>query len=417
MRGNGRGFAKALPFQLGTNGGMVDFGIDSTGIADAAAIGMRIYRNDVPWNYTKGGGFSGIESAPGTYNAANIATVANVAAALKTAGLTPLFVITVNQAPGLCPVTGADIPQGSTGNVTLPVPGFGGTMAAITAGDSLVLTDPANQAHTQTVTAAASSAKGAASISVNPFTANFDFPAGTWIYDTAWPACTPQHLADMMTHLVGQPGLQGLHWELFNEPDGIAWNVSAAQVAQTYQLAHAAMKAADPTCVVHGICIENLAPLGFPEGTTYYNSCVTAGILGTYDILSFHQYGNNPNGTTLDCPPDAPNTWGEPYWQMIAAFQHNRIAKGDTTPMWCTEFGWRSAGDGAMTPQLQAQFFQNLLVVLSGKDPVNGVPFSDYLKAMLQFQMTGTFQNWSLIDSSTGPKPSYGVLGELVAGH
>jgi hypothetical protein len=69
-----------------------------------------------------------------------------------------------------------------------------------------------------------------------------------------------------------------------------------------------------------------------------------------------------------------------------------------------------------MTPQLQAQFFQNLLVTLSGSDPINGGKFSDYLKAVLVFTQTGAFQNWSLVDPTFGATPAYSALKRLVAG-
>jgi len=406
---------------------MLPFGVDNSGITYAQAIGMTVYRNDVPWNFTKGI-FTGIESTPGTYNATNIASIVSLTSTLKAAGFTPLYLIESNAGQVMCPTLSSALIQGTNyTSISITKLPF-----AITSGDSIILTDPANQAHTQTIIAAASMAKGASgSLTVNSFTAGFAFPAfvasttnppvagqsGAWVYDTTWVACTPQHLANTMVHLVSTLGLQGLHWELFNEPDGLTWAVDSTLVTQAYQLAYPAMKAADPTCVVHGICIENLAPIGYPEGTAYYELCAQEGILGNYDIMSFHQYSNNAVGGNLDAEPDALNIWGKSYWKMIADFQSVRIAKSDTTPMWCTEFGWQSGTAGVMTPQLQAQFFQNLLVTLSGTDPINGVPFSSYLKAMLQFQMTGSFQNWSVIDPTTGPKPAYQVLGQLIAGH
>lgn len=340
MRG-GRAFTKPLPFMLGTNGGMCDYGIDTSGISFAQGIGMQVYRNDVPWNFTDGG-FTGIEAVAGTYSSANASVVANVASAIKTAGMRPLFVLTVPSNPGL---------------------------------------------------------------------------SATW---TSGPPCTPAQFASMMAWLVAQNGLQGLDWELFNEPDGMSWGIPANLLTEAYQLAYPAMKSADPTCTVHGVVIENLATpaIDYPEGTAYYNSCVTAGILGYYDILSFHQYGNNKNGTTLDCPPDGFNVWNFTFPQMIGTFQAVRVAAGDTTPMWMTEFGWNSTGDGIMTPQLQAQFYQNLLVDLTGNDPVNGVAFSSYLKAVLNYEITGSDVHWSIIDPSTGnPKPAVQVLTDLVSGH
>lgn len=419
---------------LGTNGGMLAFpdagGDDAAGRSGGRDIGMKVYRNEMPLAWSRGV-FSGIVGLPGAYNATMIAKVATLAATLKADGFIPLFLASSNSGGGsvICPGLGTALTAGQTNITALPLPAWMKTPYVINAGDTITLTDPANQAHTQSVTASAGVAihTVGASIPVNPFTANFNFPAavqhsasGAWIYDTSWPICTPQQYADALSYLVAQPGLQGLHWEPLNEPDGLTWAVDESLCTQVHQLCYPAMKAADPTCVVHGLVIENLAPLGFPEGTTYYNNCVTNGIKGFYDVLSFHQYGNAPTGGTLDTPPDALNIFTRPWWKMVADFRANMISKGDTTPLWCTEFGWRSTGDGQMTPQLQAQFMQNLLTRLSGRDPVNGVQFSSYLKAMCVFTQTGTFQDWSIIDQHGGlpgtPKPAYSVLKQLVAG-
>lgn len=501
---HGKPVFKPLPFKLGTNGGMLAFTVDTPGIAAAQDIGMKIYRNDLPWTFTKGV-FSGIESTPGTYNATNINTLVSLTATLKAAGLTPLYLMESNQSPVLCPMLTTALTNGQAGVTSISVTKL---PYAIAIGDSLVLTTP-DQAHTQTVVAQSVLAKGASgAVTVTSFTSNAAYPGfvasttspvalgteGAWVYDTAWPACTPQHLANTMAMLVATPGLQGLHWELFNEPDGVAWGTDAMLVTRAYKLAYPAMKAADPTCVVHGVCIENMAPIGFPEGTAYYQLCVLAGIVGNYDVLSIHQYSNDPNGN-LDEPPDGPNIWGAPYWQMLANFQQQKLARGDTAPIWLTEVGFQSGqrtsiaagsngvdvttfagagvlsvassssftsgtalvatsvgqakvtytgvgtgtltgctyagGDtgtlatggeviglvnGNMTPQLQAQYYQNLLLALSGRDPVNNVQFSSYLAALLIFTQTGSFQNWSIIDPTFGDKPAYGVLKHLVAG-
>jgi hypothetical protein len=434
MRG-GSGPIKPLPFKLGANGGMLPFpdgsGADAAGLAAALDIGQVIYRNDMPWNWTKGT-FTGIEGLPGVYSSTQITKVQNIAALLKSNGIAPLFLLECNSGSVMCPCLGVALTAGQTNVNTLTFPSWMKTPQDINTGDTFTLTDPTNQAHTQTgiTVTSAKINKGTAGavVSVTPFTSTFAMPAavqhtasGAWVYDTAWPACTPQHLANTMAMLVAQPGLQGLHWELLNEPDGLTWAVDESLCTQVHQLAYASMKAADPTCVVHGLVIENLAPLGFPEGTPYYNNCIANGIKGNYDFLNFHQYGNNPTGGTLDCPPDAGNIWGRSYWKMIADFKTNMISKADNVKLWCTEFGWRSTGDGIMTPAIQADFYKALLTELSGKDPINNVQFSSYLDAMCLFTQTGTFQDWSIIDQHGGlpgvPKPVYATLKQLVAGH
>ena len=337
----GRAFIKPLPFALASNGAQVRYGVSTSDLAASQGIGMKWYRNDVPWNFSQGS-FTGIEVVAGTFSSVNAATVAAVAASVKSYGLKPLFVITVNNNPGL---------------------------------------------------------------------------SATW---TSGIPCTPAQFASMMAWLVAQPGLQGLDWELFNEPDGSSWYITPTLNAQAHHLAYAAMKAADPTCTVHGLVLQGMGPTGYgPE--TYYNSFVTAAKalsaafpVGFYEIADFHIYFLNSNNITNDLAPDAYGGSNTPWpgWRTIANWQANRIAQGDTTPMWITEFGWQYTGDGQMTPQLQAQFYQNYLVSLLGTDPVNNVLYSSYLKAMFQFAMSAGGANWGIIG-----QPAVAVLTKLVSGH
>jgi hypothetical protein len=332
MKG-GRAFVKPLPFGFGTNGGMVDYGVSDSDLSTAQGYGMTYYRNDVPWNFTDGS-FTGIEAVAGTFSSTNAAIVATVAAAVKSYGMTPIFVVTVNTNPGL---------------------------------------------------------------------------TSTW---TSGPPSTPAQFASMMAWLVAQSGLQGLTWELFNEPDGNGVGVPHALLTDAYTAAYPAMKAADQTCTVVGFCLESMAPAGNGNGTDYYDDCVSDGILAYMDAASFHQYFKEGGHSDL-----APMAYGGsispwPGWLTIANFQANRVAKGDTTPMWITEFGWNSTSDGVMTPQLQAQFYQDFLNSLLGHDPVNNAAFSSYLKVVCQYELSGGDDDWSIIT-----KPAAAIVTTMIAGH
>lgn len=336
----GKAFIKSLPFDLGSNGAMVRSGIVDADLAAAQSIGMKWFRNDVPWNFTSGS-FTGIESVAGTFSSANASVVASVAASVKSYGMNPLMVVTVNANPGL---------------------------------------------------------------------------TSTW---TSGPPTTPAQFAAMMGWLVAQPGLQGLHWELFNEPDGFSWGVPYALNAQAHYSAYSAMKSADPTCTVHGLVLEGIGPVGYgPE--TYYNNFVTAAkALGTfptqfYDVADFHQYFLNAGATANDLSPDAYGGSNSPWpgWLTVANWQANRVAQGDTTPMWITEFGWQSTSDGSMTPQQQAQYYQNYLASILGNDPINHVAYSSYLKVMCQYAMEAGGAYWGIFG-----QPAVAVLTELVKGN
>lgn len=415
MAHGGRAFIKPLPFALGTNGSAVRYGFGSTDLSIASGIGIQWYRNDIPWTVGQGG-TTPIESSPGAYSSSNLTQIQTIASQVKAAGLKNLFVVTVNQNPGLCPTLNSPLTSGSVyTSITVTALPF-----AITSGQSIVLTNPANQSQTQTITAGANMSAGASgSLTVSSFTANHNYADGAWVYDTSWVACTPQHFANLMSYLVSQTGLQGLTWELFNEPDGESWGITPTLITQAYQLAYPAMKAADPTCTVLGPCTESLAPPGNYIGIDYYNLCVTAGILGYYDVCSAHEYRTGASSGVKDCAPDALDSSGNyAFWQAIAAFQANRVSKGDATPLWITEYGWQYTSVGQMTPQFQAQFYQNLLATLSGKDPINNVLFSSYLKVMFNYDLGGAASDdyWGIAPNDVAG-PAVAVLTEMVTGH
>jgi hypothetical protein len=413
----GKAFTKPLPFMLGANSHMIDEGqVNNNAIGFAMSMGMTAYRNDLVWNDGSGEAF---ESTPGTYNSSMVGHCQSTVAALQASGITPLVVIT-STTPGLCPVLGTALTSGTTyTSINIASPGL---PFAITSGDSLVITDGNTQSHTQTITAGANMSQSAdGALTVTSFTANHNYGIGCWVNDTtSWGACTPQHLANAMAYLVAQTGLQGIHWEIMNEPD--LGGITASLLTQTMKLVYPAMKTADPTCIVHGFTLAHAAPAGYTNGTDYYNLCVASGIIGNYDVVSLHEYNDDPSIVT-DCAPDAINYWGLQMWQNFAKFRQNMLNKGDTVPIWITECNWPRTGQGVMTPQLQAQFLQNLLVTLSGKDTINNVQFSEYIEAFLVYQMYGSADgNWGLYPADfpgpyINPEPAVAVLTRLVSGH
>ncbi len=419
---SGRAFRKPLPFMLGTNGHMITSGtVDTVGLSYANQMGMKIYRNDVPWSGPSGTA-AVFENLPGSYDATNIGWIQEMVAAVKNAGLIPIIVIGQTQNPSMCPLLGAALTNGDVyTSINIGAGTYGGGLAyAISSGDSIVITDP-TQTHTQTVTAAANMAAGASgSLTVSSFTANYSYPVGTWTYNTKWPACTPQHLANGMAYLVQQTGLQGIHWEIFNEPDDAYYLPTATGIyVEMMKLVYPAMKAADPTCTVHGFCVEQMSPPGNGDGIDWATPCYEAGMAQgvTHDVVSVHGYNYSIGGVNVDCAPDAINVWGMPFWQNLAHYRAFMLSQGDSSPMWWTECNWPDSG-GAMTAKLQAQYLQDLLVTLSGHDPINGVSFSSYLEALCIYEQTGTSQNLGLIPNDTNnPNPAVAILTELVSGH
>lgn len=331
----GRAFTKPLPFGLGTNGGMIDYGLDTPGLTAAKGMGLGWWREEVPWNFVKPSGITGFNLVAGTYLQSTATTAATMVAAIKSYGMKPLLVVTVNNAPGL---------------------------------------------------------------------------SATW---TSGIPCTPAQFAAAMGWLVAQPGLQGIDWELFNEPDGVAWGITPALLTSAFQLAYPAMKAADPTCTVHASATENFSLINGGQGVQYLNSCFAA--LPTwfnyYDVGGVHGYTPDPT-YSYNIAPNAVSAYGVPFWRGVANFQAARIAAGDTKPLMITECGFQHTGTTGASPQSQAQWLQDLLLSLSGLDPINGVPFSSYLKGVIQFAMNNSGANWGIVG-----QPAVSVLTKLVSGH
>jgi hypothetical protein len=431
MYRGGKAFTKPLPFALGTNLQQATYWVNNgpnpTGIAFAQTIGMKFIRDQMAWNFAlAGGGTPAINPSPGTYNNTSLGIYQSVVTTIKNAGMTPMFQVTIGGVDsgsnsGMCATLGVALVSGNvyTSINVNPNPDYAfgqqpGLPFAISIGDSIVLTDPTNQSHTQTVIATANMAAGATgNLSVVSFTANNNFPGGSsggaWIYDsTVGRPCTPQHMATFMGWIVAQTGMQGIHWEIFNEPDGGSWPIPSSLVVQTYKLAYAAMKAADPTCTIHGLVLQNI-DTGF-TGTTFYNNCVALGILGYYDVLSIHMYTWSVAQT-----PDFVSGFNYPLWQLLAIFQANRLSLGDNTALGITECGFQYSGSG-QTPQFQSQCLQNFLTTLSGIDPINNVAYSSYLRYFIHYWIANSTDPYTITPNNAS-SPAIGILQELVAGN
>jgi hypothetical protein len=408
MTYNGKAFIKPLPFALGGQDHFLRQGTSTVSLSVAQSIGMKWFRNDCPWNITQGGS-TPIEGLPGVYSSTNIAAIASVAVSVKSYGMSPLFVVTVNQSPGICGTLSTALTNSNVyTSITITAQPF-----AISIGDTITLTNT-TQAHTQNIVSQSNlAANTAGTINVTSFTANYSYGIGTWIYDTVWVACTPQHFATMMAYLVAQSGLQGLDWELFNEPDGGNWSISATMLYQCYALAYPAMKTADPTCTIHALQLSSNGG----GGVTYYNSFVALGGLNYCDVIDIHQYWINYSG------PQAPaqtyaftNPANLNYFQQMGEFQAARIVAGDNKPLWLTEWGYPCVGNGIMTNQLQAQWIQDTMAGFLGMDTINNVPYSSYLKVAIIYTMLQD-SDYPIIQTPSTPYKAVACLTELVAGN
>jgi hypothetical protein len=226
----------------------------------------------------------------------------------------------------------------------------------------------------------------------------------TW---TSGPPSTPAQFASMMGWLVAQTGLQGLHWELFNEPDGSSWNIPTSLYITAFNAAYSAMKTADPTCIVHGMTVSNIATPAsdYTSGGTAFYNAVIASI--TMDVCSIHKY--HIDGSSNPINPSALDVYGYTYVAEVALFQAVRAAAGDSTPLWITECGWPTS---SVTNQQQAQYFQNMFVdLMSLNAGASG------LKAVCFYQMFDQGDNYGIYNSSEVAKSAPPIIAELISGH
>jgi uncharacterized repeat protein (TIGR02543 family) len=236
----------------------------------------------------------------------------------------------------------------------------------------------------------------------------------TW---TSGPPTTAAQYGAACGWLVAQSGLQGCHWEIMNEPDGSAQGITAALYVEALEAAYTAMKAADPTCTVHAFALSAVYSEVGTGGSQYYEACyaINSTLYNYYDVADFHTYSNDDSYVT-DAPPSFVGPSGVDIYNGIAMMQQIRIAKGDTKPFWLTEIGWPNSNAGTMTPTLQAEYFQDLLTVLSGYDSVNDCDYSEYLRALLIYAGDNAGAYWGIMGSPDDVSIAIPTLTALVAG-
>ncbi|HUC87793.1 MAG TPA: hypothetical protein VMR95_01430 [Candidatus Binatia bacterium] len=310
-----------LPYQLGCNWSLLDYPPGNTNYQQwAQALGMKYFRCDAPWNYSKGS-WPGLELTPGTRNATAAAQIAALGASFASYGIKLIVVV-----------------------------------------DGQLLAS----------------------------------------YSSGIPV-TPAQFAATMGWLVGQ--CPGLIWELINEPDQYQYDATAitpAVYTSAIQQAYTAMKAADPTCTVLAGCIANLTYGG--SGYNFWSGCYGAGIKGSYDVASFHNYpyvGSQP-------PATGQNGTGS-MTGLVGTYAGLRSTNTDATPCWCTETGWQSQGtdsNGTLTQNLQAIYLQEWLIQLE----TLGIP------VVCIYQMVDAGGYWGLIDGGLSKKQAYQAVLDITVG-
>jgi polysaccharide biosynthesis protein PslG len=213
-----------------------------------------------------------------------------------------------------------------------------------------------------------------------------------------------QHFADftgaVAAHFQGRGGL----FEIWNEPEGV-WSSwpnfdSPSEYVDTVARCHAAMKAADPNCVILG------PTSGANSYSTWLRDCFSGGLLDYVDAVSVHPYQAGK-------PEDVVATYD---W----ARQQMQTYGGQIKPIASTEWGYSTGHVGPAwqayvpTPELQADYLQRAFLV----NMTQGIPLSLWYN----FRNVGTdpdayeenfgmVKAWPILEE----KPAYEAMRKLTS--
>lgn len=129
----------------------------------------------------------------------------------------------------------------------------------------------------------------------------------------------------------GLPELPIRSWQVWNEPNyPYYWlgGINAAEYVDLLRATRDGIKAADPGAEV---VTAGFVQSGSPKSVglvDFMNQMYDAGALGTFDTLAMHPYAATP----------------ELSLGLLATTRAVMDARGDSSPIWATEFGWASGG-------------------------------------------------------------------------
>jgi hypothetical protein len=258
------------------------------------------------------------------------------------------------------------------------------------------------------------------------------------------PSCEPirqdrlDDFGQFLTDLVNrykEPPFGVRTWELFNEPDGVlydpaGWGYNGDQYAAMLEVAHTAIKSADPTATVlmggvaHDYFTENY-PVSPPNGKFYRyfpDDVMANGGAAYLDVINFHYFHDffgewerwDPNSQDrlngwLPAPTcgDLFDGQGTEYWaggiDLIAKTNHfrNRLSTcfGVNKPVWVTELADHGYEDDPASMLQQARY------VIQG--PVRGLAAGVERIVWYALLTTDTTADQDLLFDDLTPKPAY----------
>ena len=212
--------------------------------------------------------------------------------------------------------------------------------------------------------------------------------------------------------------------EVWNEPNlRLFWSGTTNQYVALLQRTYTAVKSIDPgiTVVLGGIAgIDNM----------YLDGLYKLGAKDYFDVVSFHPY----------CYPNAPDDeWPNEWWYVsrekvydnwlhteyhyeytyygqlvgrITQMRNQMSENGDgSKPIWLTEIGWPTAGEGCVTEAQQAAYATNAMAIAKA----NGVEkFFLYEFAAMEQDPSDRESHFGVVHSDYSFKPAWNAVRDYI---
>jgi hypothetical protein len=206
---------------------------------------------------------------------------------------------------------------------------------------------------------------------------------GWWNYPVSnYPPTNPQYYANFAAYAAKRWGSSLAALELWNEPNGGQFFITAHPVldyAALVKAAYPAVKAVAPNLpVIMSLAGTDSRFLGY-----LYQY---GGVQGYYDGIAVHPYY-------------------QPTFTGLKGFRAEQLSNGDNAPLWVTEVGWASDEYGL---QGQAQNIASALTQLAALPYIAAAEVYDVRDAGTD--PTNWNDSWGLLDYNFNPKPAWNAF-------
>ena len=221
---------------------------------------------------------------------------------------------------------------------------------------------------------------------------------------SAYPPTSPQYYAEALQFLAQRYGDAVAGWEVWNEPNiSYFWNSSdpAGDYVKLIQAAYPAIKRVTSAPVVGGAVSLS--------DTDFVGRLYADGIKGNLDALSIHPYSFNYSPLT----PGSLSFYGGPvssFVDGVPAVHNVMLDRGDSSPIWLTEFGWNTSTSG-VSPATQATYVTEAYTQMQSWPFVQGGLYYELQDEGTD--PTSSEQNYGLLYNGGSQKPAAGAYQRI----